>query len=432
MNAAQEILRAAVLHTPRNPFREANALDAYPDGALAIGDWRILAIGDYSTVRAAFPEAAVRDWRGSAILPGFIDTHIHFPQTRIIGGLGRRLMDWLETHALPEEERMSDAGYAAGVAREFVRSLARHGTTTALVFGAHFAEATGLLFQAARAGGIRVGAGLVLSNRRLPETLLQTPEEAYRASRDMIAQYHGRGGQRYAVTPRFALSASEGMLEVCGALLREQPDLLFQTHLNENVEEIAEVRAAFPWAASYFDVYSHYGLAGARSVFAHSVHSTEGELQQLAAAGSAVATCPCSNAVLGSGIFPMRRHLTAGVPFALGTDVGAGTGFGMMKEALQCYMMQRVVPDGVPLGPAHLLYLATRAGAEALGLSQETGDFTPGKSADLVRWLPPEGTPLASAMERAESPEGLMAGLISQGGAESVREVRVRGQAVPL
>jgi guanine deaminase len=432
VNAAPEILRAAVLHTPRSPFREDRALEAYPDGALAIGGGRILAAGDYAEVRAAFPQAVVADWRGSAILPGLIDTHVHFPQTRIIGGLGWPLLDWLRLHALPEEVRMGDAAYAAGVARQFVRSLARHGTTTALVFGAHFAEATELLFQAACAGGIRVAAGLVLSDRGLPEPLLQSPDEAYRLSRELIARHHGKAGLRYAVTPRFALSASEGMLEVCQALLREQPDLLFQTHLNENPEEIAEVRAAFPWAGSYLEVYDRYGLAGARSVFAHNLHAADGELQRLAAAGSAVATCPCSNAVLGSGMFPMRRHLSAGVRFALGSDVGAGTGFGILKEALQCYMVQRLLPDGVLLSPAHLLYLATRAGAAALRLEDETGDFTPGKSADLVRWLPPEGTPLASAMERAESPERLLAALIAQGGAESVREVRVRGQAVPL
>lgn len=432
MSAVHEILRAAVLHTPRNPFAEEHALEAYLDGALAIGDGRVLAAGDYARVRADFPNAAVRDWRGSAILPGLIDTHVHFPQTRIIGGLGRPLLDWLRLHALPEEMRMHDALYAADVAREFVRALARHGTTTALVFGAHFSEATGLLFQAACAAGIRVASGLVLSDRELPESLLQTPEQAYRASRELIARHHGKSGQRYAVTPRFALSASEGMLEVCAALLREQPDLLFQTHLNENPEEIAAVRAAFPWAGSYLEVYDRYGLAGRRSVFAHNVHAADDELARLADAGSWVATCPCSNAVLASGIFPMRRHLAAGVRFALGTDVGAGTGFGLMKEALQCYMVQRLLPDGIVLGPEHLLYLATRAGAEALGMADETGDFAPGKSADLVRWTPPAGTPLASAMKRAETPQRLLSALIAQGGAESVGDVWVCGKAVAL
>jgi guanine deaminase len=432
VSAPTEILRATILHTPRNPFVEERALEAYADGALVIAGGLIRAIGEYGTLKGSAPDAVVRDWRGSVILPGFIDTHVHFPQTRILGGLGRPLLDWLRLHALPEEVRMGDPAYAGAVATEFIRALARHGTTTALVFGAHFGEATECLFQAACAGGIRIASGLVLSDRFLPAELCQTPEQAYRISRDLIARYHGRNGQRYAVTPRFALSVSEGMLEVCAALLREQPDLLFQTHLNENPEEIAEVHTAYPWAENYLAVYDRYLLAGPGSVFAHDVHVKDAELARLAGSGASVAHCPSSNAVLGSGIFPMNRHLAAGVPFALGTDVGAGIGFGILKESLQCYMMQRVLPDGMLLSPAHLLYLATRAGAEALGLAAETGDFTPGKSADLVRLCPQEGTPLAAAVERAESLQGILAALIAQAGAESVREVRVRGEAVAL
>jgi guanine deaminase len=402
------------------------------DGALLIANGRIQATGDYAAVRASYPDAAVRDWRGYVILPGFVDTHVHFPQTRIIGGLGWPLLDWLRLHALPEEVRMGDPAYARTVAREFVAALARHGTTTALVFGSHFGDAMECLFQSACAAGIRIVSGLVLSDRLLPEALCQAPDDAYRISQGLIRLYHARDGLRYAVTPRFALSASEAMLDVCATLLREHPDVAFTTHMNENTQEVADIPAAFPWAADYLAVYARFGLAGPRSVFAHNVHATGDELSRLAEAGSSVAHCPCSNAVLGSGIFPMRRHLAAGVPFALGTDVGAGIGFGMLKEALQCYMSQRLVPDGLPLSAAHLLYLVTRAGACALGLSGETGDFTPGKSADLVCLRPPEGSPLAFAVERAEGPERLLAALITQAGAESVREVRVRGEVIPL
>jgi guanine deaminase len=427
-----ELARATILHTPRNPFLEEGALECYADGALAFAQGRVVALGDYGEIRAANPDADVADWRGSTILPGFVDTHSHFPQTRIIGGLGSPLMDWLRLHALPEEERMRDPAYARGVAEEFISAMARNGTTAALVFGAHFAKATELLFEAAAARGLRIASGLVFSDRELPDALLQTPEEAYRAAKSLIAQFHARNGQRYAVTPRFALSASEGMLEMCAALLREHPDALFQTHLNENLNEIAAVLAAFPWAENYLHVYDHFGLAGPRSVFAHNVHASGVELKRLAQTGSWIAHCPCSNSVLGSGIFPMRRHLAAGVRFALGTDVGAGLGFSMLKEALHSYLMQRIKPGGVPLSPAHLLFLATRAGAEALRVADEIGDFTPGKSADFVVLRPPEGSSLASAVARAESPEGRLSALIAQAGAESIREVRVRGKALVL
>jgi guanine deaminase len=421
-----------ILHTPRNPFTEELALESFADGALAIAGGRVLAIGDYAAVRATHPEAVVTDWRGSVILPGFIDAHMHFPQTRIMGGLGWPLLDWLRLHALPEEARMADGVYARAVADEFVRALVRNGTTTALVFGAHFGEATEVLFQAASTAGIRIASGLIISDRELPDALCQTPDEAYRTSTDLIARYHARNGQRYAVTPRFALSTSEAMLEICGALLREHPGVLFQTHMNESTEEIEAVRAAFPWANSYLEVYDRFGLAGPQSLFAHNVHASDVELARMAETGAAAVHCPCSNAALGSGIFPMRRHLAAGVRFALGTDVGAGVGFGMLKEALHSYMLQRLIPEGMLLSPAHLLYLATRAGAEAMDLGDETGDFTPGKSADFVRWRPSDGTPLASAVERAENPERVLAALLAQAGEETVREVRVRGKTLPL
>ena len=426
-----ELLRGMILHTPRNPFAEDRALESFADGALVIAGGRVLAIGDYAAVRASHPAAVVTDWRGSVILPGFIDVHTHFPQTRIIGGLGWPLLDWLRLHALPEEARMADGVYARAVAEEFVRALIRNGTTTSLVFGAHFSEATEALFQVASTTGIRIASGLVVSDRALPDALRQTPDEAYRTCTDLIARYHARNGQRYAVTPRFALSASEAMLEICGALMRENPGVLFQTHMNESAEEIAAVRAAFPTANSYLAVYDRFGLAGPRSIFAHNVHPSDAELSRMAETGAAAVHCPCSNGALGAGIFPMRRHLAAGVRFALGTDVGAGVGFGMLKEALHSYMLQRLIPEGMLLSPAHLLYLATRAGAEAMDLGDETGDFTPGRSADFVRWRPSDGTPLASAVERAEGPERVLAALLAQAGEESVREVRVRGKALP-
>ncbi len=415
-----EILRAAVLHTPRNPFLEDNALECYVDGALAVESGVIAAAGDFAGIRARYPEWPVRDRRGSVLLPGLVDTHVHFPQTRIIGGLGLSLLDWLNQHALPEEAFFAEANYARIVAHHFVQELVRHGTTTALVFGAHFPAAMDALFETAALAGLRIVSGLVVSDRLLPDALLQSPEKAYAANKSLIARWHGTSGMRYAVTPRFALSCSEGMLEMCGALLAEHPDVLFQTHINENRQELAGVRSAFPWAADYLAVYDRFQLTGSRSVFAHNVHASQEELHRLSAAGATVAHCPSSNAALGSGIFPMARHLAANVRFALGTDVGAGTGFGMLKEALQCYLLQRVAPEPLVLSPAQLLYLATRAGAEALGLAGEAGDFTPGKSADYIVRKAPLG----------ESPEKMLGALITSGDAPAIEEVWARGRKV--
>jgi guanine deaminase len=425
-----EILRAAVFHTPKNTFEHPDALVALADGALAIKSGRIAACGDYIAVRAQYPEAVVRDFRGGCILPGLIDTHVHFPQVRIIGGLGFSLLDWLQKVALPEEAALADTSHARIVAREFVHGLVSHGTTTALVFGAHFTEATAELFNAAEHRGLRVVGGLVLSDRMLRPDLHQTPEVALRDSKSLIERFHGRARLSYAVTPRFALSASEPMLEVCQTLLRDHPSLTFTTHINESPDEVQQVAQLFPWAADYLAVYEKYGLVGRRSVLAHNVHATATELERLAASQASVAHCPCSNAALGSGIFPMRRHLEAKVRFALGTDIGGGTGFSILKEALQAYLMQRVASEPMVPTPAQMLFLATRAGAEALSIEDNTGDFTTGKAADLVCFRPAQGSTLHTVMSRTEDPERMLAALLTLAERDSVGEVRVDGDVV--
>ena len=425
-----EILRASILHTPGNPFRDPAALEVFEDGGLLVEGGVIRAIGDYSDIRQTHPEATQRDLRGGYLLPGFVDTHVHYPQVRILGGLGYSLLDWLELHALPEEARMAEPAYAREVAGEFLHSLASHGTTTALVFGSHFAPAMEVFFDAAAASGLRIASGLVLSDRMLLPSLRQTPEAAYRHSRELIRSYHGKHGLMYAVTPRFALSTSEAMLEVCQSLLRETPGVRFQTHINENPLEVMEVTRMFPWASDYLAVYERFELVGRQSVLAHNVHPTEGELARLAHSGATVSNCPCSNAALGSGIFPMQRHLAAGVPFALGTDVGGGTGFGMLKEALQAYLVQRVTGERVTLTSAQLLYLTTRAGAEALGVENETGDLRPGKSADYVHLRPVAGSPLSMVAAHADRAVDLLSALFTLAGQESVSEVCVRGKVV--
>jgi len=429
-SSRDELLRAPLFHTPRNPFRETSALESHTDGGLLIRAGRVAGCGDYEALRNAHPDVPTVDMRGGFLLPGFIDAHTHFPQLRVLGGLGRSLLDWLEQCALPEEARMADHSHACRIARGFVHALASHGTTTALVFGAHFAPATAALFEAGETAGLRIAAGQVLSDRLLRPELHQKPEQAYRENSLLIERFHQRGRSMYAVTPRFALSTSEAMLEVCQTLLKEHQGLLLQTHLNESVQEIAEVARLFPWASDYLAVYERFGLSRPNAVMAHDVHPSDSQLDRLAASGTSVAHCPCSNAALGSGLFPLRRHVNAGVRCALGTDVGGGTGFGLLKEGLQAYLLQRIAPDGMLLDAGHLLYLATLAGAEALGLSGETGDFRTGKFADFVYLRPPADSPLAAVLERAQSPERVLAAIFTLAGAESVREVRVEGSIV--
>jgi guanine deaminase len=427
---AATILRAQVLHTPRDPFAGADALEAFSDGAVAFADGRILATGGIAEVRARHPEAEVVDARDAIVVPGLVDAHVHYPQLPIIGAMGMELLDWLTERALPEEIRLADDAYARAAARAFVDALAANGTTTALVFGAHFPGAQDSLFTEAERAGLRITSGLVVSDRHLRPELHVAPAQALAASRALIERWHGRGRLRYAVTPRFALSCSEAMLEACGALVAETPDVFFTTHINESRRELEAVAEAFPWARDYLETYERFGLVGERAVLAHDVHPTTGELPRLAQARAGVAHCPSSNAFLGSGIFPMADHLAHGVRFALGTDVGAGTGFSVLKEGLTAYQLQAVDPGGAALTPAHLLYLATRAGALALGLGDSVGDLAPGRSADLVVLRPPPGSTLARVLAHSRSAEATLGALLTLAREQSVSEVRVAGEVV--
>jgi guanine deaminase len=429
-----EILRASLYHTPAHASSSTGSpsarLVAHEDGALAVQHGRIVASGEYHTIRDRFPEARTTDWRGGFLLPGFVDTHTHFPQARIVGRLGRTLEEWLDEIALPEEARQQDVDYAHETARRFVSALVAHGTTTALVFGAHFAPATAALFQAAADSGLRMASGLVMSDRLLRPELHQSTTDAYKDSNELIRCFHKHGRLLYAVTPRFALSTSEAMLEVCQTLLREHTELRFQTHINESQAEVAECARRFPWARDYLAVYERYHLEGPMSVMAHNVHAKRSELERLAASRTSVAHCPASNLALGSGIFPMQRHADAGVRYALGTDVGAGTGFGILKEALQAHLVQRIAPEPMVLDAARLLYLSTLAGAEALGLAREIGDFSDGKAADFVYLRARNGSPLDTVLERAETPVARLTALFVHAGSEAVRHVRVEGTVV--
>ncbi|MBN9620490.1 MAG: guanine deaminase, partial [Actinobacteria bacterium] len=322
------IYRAPVADTPDDPFA-GGALRGDADAGLLVTDGLVVDRGPFAEIAARHAGQDVVDLRDGVLLPGLVDTHVHYPQLRVIGGLGLPLLDWLDRWALPEEARFADPDYAQAVALEFVRALADAGTTTALVFGAHFAPALDRLFAAARDVGLRVTSGLVVSDRLLRPELHTTPERAYDEGRGLAERWHGVGRLRYAVTPRFSLSCSDEMLAACAALQADVAGSVLTSHLNENPDEIARVHELF--GGSYLDSYERHGLVSKSSVFAHNVHATDTELALLGAVGAAVAHCPTSNCALGSGEFALDRHVRQGVPVALGSDVGAGTGLSLFK-----------------------------------------------------------------------------------------------------
>jgi guanine deaminase len=423
------ILRARVAHTPRDPFKTTDALEAFDDGAIAYdGTGTIEAIGTFAEVGARFAGATIDDRRDCIALPGFVDAHVHFPQIPVIGAMGLQLLDWLDRRTLPEEARMADLDYATRSAERFTRLLAANGTTTALVFGAHFPGAQHALFEAADARGLRIASGLVVSDRNLTPELEVTPEVAYETSRELRDRWHGHGRLRYAVTPRFSVSCTDAMLDACHALLGD--GVLFTSHVNESLGEIDFVRRLFPAARDYLGTYERAGLLTDHSVLAHNVHVSDDELRRLARTRTAVAHCPSSNAFLASGIFPMARHVAAGVRFGMGTDVGAGTGLSMLKEGLVAYHVQMVRDQGHMLGPEHLLYMATNAGADALNLGDTCGDFTPGKAADVALLRAPADSTLEAVLQAAPDWTATLGALFTLAREECVVEARVAGEAV--
>jgi guanine deaminase len=423
------ILRARVAHTPRDPFRESGALQTFDDGAVAFEHGMILATGAYAEVAGRYPGATTVDRRDCVLLPGLVDTHVHYPQIPVIGAMGLELLDWLAQRTLPEEAKMADVAHATKAAERFTRLLAGNGTTTALVFGSHFPAAQEALFTAAERAGLRIASGLVVSDRNLRPELEVTPEQAYEASKQLAATWHGRGRLRYAVTPRFSVSCTNPMLEACHALLQETPTALFTSHVNESPGEIAFVKELFPEAKDYLGTYEDAGLLTDRSVLAHNVHVSDDELRRLHHHDTAVAHCPSSNAFLSSGIFPMASHVEHGVRFGMGTDVGAGTGLSMLKEGLVAYHVQMVREQGQMLCPAHLLYLATKAGADALGMP-EIGTLEAGKQADLILMRPLKGSTLEAVLEEAPGWEAALGAIFTLAREETILEVRVGGEVV--
>ena len=327
------------------------------------------------------------DHRGRLILPGFIDTHVHSAQIDVIGAWGTRLLDWLNTHTFPAEQRMADAAHAAVISELFIESLLAQGTTAACVFPTVHAVSVDTLFAAAQARGLRLIAGKVLMDRHAPAALCDDPQDVAGVERQVAAQierWHGRGRLAYALTPRFAPTSTEAQLAMVGRLLARTPGLYLQTHVAENVDEVRWVRELFPQARSYLDVYARHGLLTDRAVFAHGIWLDDADRAALAQAGAQVAFCPSSNLFLGSGAFDWPAAQAAGVGVSLASDVGGGTSLCMRRTMLDAYKVQ--AGAGRRVTAFTLLHAATRGAAHALRLGHEMGGLEVGSVADLCVW----------------------------------------------
>lgn len=352
------------------------------DGAIAIQNGKIIDINYYKDLQAQYPDAPCTDYSGKLILPGFIDTHIHFPQTEIIGSFGHQLIDWLSSYAFPAEKEFRNEDYAKAVAEIFVQELFKNGTTSCLAFSTVHKESVNALFETASKYNMRMITGKVWMNRNGDPALMDNTETAYTETKELIEKWHKNGRNLYALTPRFAISCDDESLALQGELHREYPDTYIQTHLSENKQEVKIIQALFPEAKDYLEVYEKAGLVTDRTVFAHGIHLSDSELERLAKAGATVAHCPTSNLFLGSGLFNLKHTHEAGVQTAIATDVGGGTSFSLLRTLDEAYKVQHL--QGYALKPFEAFYRITLGAAKALKIDHLVGNFDPGKEADFV------------------------------------------------
>ncbi len=429
MSAEARIIRGRVLSFSDDPaVSGSRAYSLIDDGAVLVASGLIEAVGETRDILAHAPRGAlIDDHSGSFIVPGFIDAHVHYPQTQVIGSYGAQLLDWLHNYTFIEEQKFADPAHCARIAAFFLDELIRSGTTTAMVYCTVHPRSVDAFFAAAEERAMRMIAGKVMMDRDAPERLRDTAERGYDESKALIERWRGRGRLDYAITPRFAVTSTQAQLEAAGALAREFPDCYVQTHANENKAEIARVAALFPKARSYIDVYARAGLTGPRSVIGHCIHLQESEVAALAESGSVAAFCPTSNLFLGSGLFDQARLSHAGVRIALATDVGGGTSYSMLRTAAEGYKVLQL--NRQPWPALEAFYRITLGNARALTLEDRIGSIEAGKEADLVA-LDPRATPaLAHRMETAGGDlEVELFALLTLGDDRAVRETYVAGE----
>ncbi|MDE3120617.1 MAG: guanine deaminase [Paracoccaceae bacterium] len=425
-----DLLLGQTLSFSADPFAEgAGAARHERQGAVLIEDGRIADLGPADRLRAAHPRARVTDYGAALISAGFVDAHMHYPQTAIIASWGKRLIDWLNSYTFPEEMRFADPAYARAVAaRAFDLTLA-NGTTTLCSYATIHPESVEAFFTEAEVRGLRALAGKTCMDRdTAPEGLRDTAQSAYDDSKQLLETWHGRGRLGYVITPRFSPTSTPDQLSALGALWAEHPDCLMQTHLSEQLDEIAWVKSLYPTARDYLDTYEAHGLLGPGGLFGHAIHLTSREKARLAEVDASLIHCPTSNTFIGSGLFDMAGLTATGHRVGLATDTGGGSSFSMLRTMAAAYEIGQL--RGHALHPAELWWLATQGSARALRLDDKIGNLAKGMEADLAV-IDLASTPaIEQAAARADTIWEAIFPTIMMGDDRAIRAVWVGGTPV--
>ena len=399
------ILRGQVLSFHDDPFVVGPdaAAKIETDGAILISNGKIHCVGPAQPIVDDNQQLRVEHYPNDLIMAGFVDCHVHYPQYEVIASYGEQLLEWLNRYTFPAEMKFRDAGYARQAADFFLDECLRNGTTTASVYATTHPTSVDAFFSAAAERCMCMATGKVMMDRNAPDDLIDTPQTGYDQSVALLEKWHGRDRLKYVVTPRFAVTSTPEQLEAAGALWQAYPTTLLQTHIDENLEEIALVRDQFPDAADYFGVYEQFGLVGRGANFGHAIHLTPREQEAFRATGSGISHCPTSNLFLGSGLFDMEslREGSNKIPVGLATDIGGGSSLSMLRTMKASYEICRL--NGYNLHPSKAFYLATMGSAETMCLADQIGNVKAGYDADLIV-LDLNSTPaIANRMRFAEN-----------------------------
>lgn len=422
-----KLLLGQVLGFAGNPFVEGPAA-ARLEEAVLIDGAKIKATGPAARLRAAYPQAEVIDHGRALISAGFIDAHVHYPQTAIIASWGKRLIDWLNSYTFPEELRFSNLSYAMDVANRYMDLTLSNGTTSFCSYATIHPESVEAIFSAAQARGSRIWAGKTCMDRNAPDGLRDTAQSAHDDSARLLDQWHGKGRLGYVITPRFSPTSTEAQLEALGSLWAANPTCLMQTHLSEQTDEVAWVRALFPSARDYLDTYERHGLLGRGALYGHAIWLTDREKARLREVDASLIHCPTSNSFIGSGLFALGPLSDAGHRIGLATDTGGGSSFSMLRTMAAAYEVAQL--SGRAVHPAQLWWLATQGSARALHADHQIGNLAAGMEADLVV-IDLASTPaIEQATRRAEDLWQAVFPTIMMGDDRAIRDVWVAGQRI--
>ncbi len=424
-----QLILGQTLSFSGDPFVEGpSAARHETHGAVAIENGKISAVGPADDMKATHARAEITDMGDHLLMAGFVDAHVHYPQTAIIASWGKRLIDWLNTYTFPEESRFDDVDYAADIAGKYCDFALANGTTTAASFCTIHPQSVDAYFTAAAARNMRMVGGKTCMDRNAPDTLRDTAQSAYDDSKALIDRWHGHGRATYAITPRFSPTSTEDQLAALGGLWSERPDCLMQTHLSEQLEEIAWVKELFPNARDYLDTYEQHGLVREGAIMGHSIHLTPREITKMRDTGVTIAHCPTSNTFIGSGLCDVTGLNAAGVTTGLATDTGGGSSFSMLRTMAAAYEVAQLRGDA--LHASHLLYLATVGSAKTLGLSDKIGNLVAGNEADLIALNLCSTDPIKLSAARAENIWEAVFPTIMMGDDRAISAVWVAGERV--